>query len=67
MEYLPLFHLPFLEFSAFQVALHHTLVEFLSEFVKEIGTTVILAAFHVHIDIVTVLNFHTKDFRKNIR
>jgi len=64
-EYLP-FDLSFLEFTAFQVALHHTLVEFLSEFIKEIGATVILATFHVHIDVVAVLDFYSKDFRKGV-
>lgn len=65
LEYLP-FDLPLLELDTFQVALHHTLIEFLSEFIKEIGAAVILAAFHVHIDIVAVLDFHTEDFGKGI-
>ena len=67
LEYLPLFHLPFLEFSAFQVAFHHTLVEFLSEFIKEIGAAVVLASLHVHIDVVAVFDFHAEDVGKDIR
>ena len=47
--------LSFLELATFQVALHHSLVEFLAEFIKEIGAAVILATLHVHIDVVTVL------------
>ena len=64
LEYLPLFHLPFLEFSAFQVAFHHPLVEFLPEFVKEIGAAVVLTALHVHIDVVAVLDFYAEDAEK---
>ena len=60
------FDLPFLELSAFQVTLHHTLVQLLSEFIKKIGAAVILVAFHVHIDVVAVLDFYTKDFGKGI-
>ena len=56
--------LSFLELAAFQIALHHSLVQFFSEFVKEIGATDILATFHIHIDVVAVLDFHTEDFRK---
>jgi hypothetical protein len=58
--------LSFLELATFQIALHHSLVQFFSEFVKEIGATVILATFHIHIDVVTVLDFHTEDFRKGV-
>jgi hypothetical protein len=58
--------LSFLELATFQVALHHSLVEFLAEFIKEIGAAVILATLHVHIDVVTVLDFHTEDFRKGV-
>ena len=58
--------LSFLELAAFQIALHHSLVQFFSEFVKEIGATVILATFHIHIDVVAVLDFHTEDFRKSV-
>ncbi len=58
--------LPFFEFSAFLVAFHHTLVKFLSKFIKKVGAAVILAALHVHIDIVTVLDFHAEDFRKGV-
>ena len=66
LEYLPLFHLPFLEFSAFQVALHHTFIQFLPEFVKEIGATVVLTALHVHIDVVAVLDFYAEDVGKSV-
>ena len=66
LEYLPLFHLPFLEFSAFQVAFHHTLVEFLPEFIKEIGAAVVLASLHVHIDVVAVLDFYAEDVGKSV-
>ena len=66
MEYLPLLHLPFLEFSAFQVALHHTFIQFLSESIKEIGATVVLASLHIHIDVVAVLDFYSEDFGKGI-
>ena len=59
-------HLSFLVFSAFQVTLNHSFVHFLSEVIKEIGATVILAVFHVHIDVVAVLDFYTQDFRKGI-
>ena len=48
-EYLP-FDLSFLELATFQVTLHHTLVQLLTEFIKKVGTAVILAAFHVHIE-----------------
>lgn len=58
--------LPFLELATFQIALHHSFVHFLSEVIKEIGATVILAVFHVHIDVVAVLDFYTQDFRKGI-
>ena len=64
-EYLP-FDLSFLEFTAFQVALHHTLVEFLSESIKEIGATVVLASLHIHIDVVAVLDFHAEDVGKSV-
>jgi len=66
MEYLPLLHLPFLEFSAFQVALHHTFIQFLSESIKEIGATVVLASLHIHIDVVAVLDFHAEDVGKSV-
>ena len=62
-EYLP-FDLPFLELSAFQVTLNHSFVHFLSEVIKEIGATVILATFHVHIYVVAVLYLHSEDFRE---
>jgi hypothetical protein len=58
--------LPFFEFSTFQVALYHSFVQFLSEFVKEICATVVLAIFHVHIDVVAVLDFYSEDFGKGI-
>ena len=58
--------LPFLELATFQVAIHHTFVEFLTEFIKEIGATVIFATFHIHIYVVTVLDFHTEDLRESI-
>ena len=66
MEYLPLLHLPFLEFSAFQVALHHTFIQFLSESIKEIGATVVLASLHIHIDVVAVLDFHAEGVGKSV-
>lgn len=66
MEYLPLLHLPFLEFSAFQVALHHTFIQFLSESIKEIGATVVLASLHIHINVVAVLDFHAEDVGKSV-
>ena len=57
-EYLP-FDLTFLELATFQVTLHHTLVQLLTEFIKKVGTAVILAAFHVHIDVVAVLRAYS--------
>ena len=62
-EYLP-FDLLLLELAAFQVALHHTLIEFLSEFIKEIGAAVIFATLHIHIYVVAVLYLHSEDFRE---
>jgi|SRR3712207_226904 len=64
-EYLP-FDLSLLELASFQVALHHTLIELLTEFVKEIGAAVIFATLHIHIDIVAVLYLHPEDFREGI-
>ena len=58
--------LPFFEFSTFQVALYHSFVQFLSEFVKEICATVVLAIFHVHIDVVAVLDFYSEDFGNDV-
>ena len=58
--------LSFLKLATFQVALYHTFVEFLTEFIKEIGAAVILASFYIHIDVVAVLDFHTEDFRKSV-
>ena len=58
--------LSFLELATFQVALHHSLVQFFSEFIKEIGAAVIFATFHIHIYVVAVLDFHTEDFRKSV-
>ena len=58
--------LPLFEFSAFQVTLCHSFVQFLSEFIKEIGAAVVLAIFHVHIDVVAVLDFYSEDFGKGI-
>ena len=58
--------LPLLEFSAFQVALYHSFVQFLSEFIKEIGAAVVLAMFHVHVNIVAVLDFYSEDFGKDV-
>ena len=57
-----LFDLPFLILAAFQVALHHPLVELFSEFVKEIGATVVLSTLHVHINVLAVLDFYIEDF-----
>lgn len=54
--------LPLLELAAFQVAFHHSPVQLLPEFIQKIGAAVILATFHVHIDVVAVLDFYTKDF-----
>jgi hypothetical protein len=65
LEYLPLY-LSLLELTAFQVALHHTLIEPLSEFVKEIGAAVIFAMLHIHIYVVAVLYLHPEDFRESI-
>ena len=64
-EYLP-FDLSFLKLATFQVTLHHTLVQLLTEFIKKVGTAVILAAFHVHIDVVAVLDFHAEDVGKSV-
>ena len=64
-EYLP-FDLSFLELSAFQVALHHSPVQLLPKFIEKIGAAVVLAAFHVHIDVAAVLDFHTEDFGKDV-
>jgi len=58
--------LPFFEFSAFQVALYHSFVQFLSEFIKEIGATVIFATLYIHIDVVAVLDFNSESVRKNL-
>ena len=58
--------LSFLELAAFQIALHHSLVQFFSEFVKEIGATDILATFHIHIDVVAVLDFHAEYVGKSV-
>ena len=58
--------LPLLELAALQVALHHTSVEFLTEFVEEIGAAIIFATFHVHIDVVAVLYLHSEDLRESI-
>ena len=58
--------LPLFEFSTFQVVLHHTFVEFLTEFIKEIGAAVILATFYIHIDVVAVLDFYSEDFREDV-
>ena len=52
------------ELAPFQVALYHTLIEFLTEFVEEIGAAVIFATFHVHIYVVAVLYLHSEDFRE---
>lgn len=49
------FYLPLLEFSALKVALPHSLVKLFSKFIKKISTAVVLATFHIHIDIVAVL------------
>ena len=59
-------YLSLLELAPFQVALHHTLIEFLSEFVKEIGAAVIFAMLHIHIYVVAVLYLHPEDFRESI-
>ena len=58
--------LSFSEFSAFQVALYYSFVQFLSEFIKEIGAAVILATFYIHIDVVAVLDFYSEDFREDV-
>ena len=58
--------LPFFEFSALQVTLYHSFVQFFSEFIKEIGAAVVLAMFHVHVNIVAVLDFYSEDFREDV-
>ena len=58
--------LSFLELAAFQVAFLHSPVQLLPKFVKEIGAAAILATFHVHIDVVAVLDFYPEDFRKSV-
>ena len=65
-EYLP-FDLPFLELATFQVTLHHTLVQLLTEFIKKVGTTFVFTVLHVHINIVTVLDFDSEHLGKPIR
>ena len=65
LEYLP-FDLPLLELAAFQVALHHTLIEFLTEFVKEISAAVIFATLHIHIYVVAVLYLYPEEFGKGV-
>ena len=60
------FYLPLLEFSALKVALPHSLVKLFSKFIKKISTAVVLATFHIHIDIVAVLDFYSENFGKSI-
>lgn len=64
-EYLP-FDLLFLELAAFQVAPHHPLIEFLTEFAKEISAAVIFATLHIHIYVVAVLYLHSEDFWEGV-
>lgn len=54
------------ELAAFQIAFHHTLIKFLTEFIKKIGAAIIFATFHVHIGVVAVLYRHSEDFRKGV-
>ena len=62
-EYLP-FDLLLLELAAFQVAPHHPLIDFFTEFVKKISATVIFAMLYIHIYVVAVLYLHSEDFRE---
>ncbi len=57
----------FFEFSAFQVSLFHTFVEFLPKFVEEVGAAIIPTTFNVNIGTEAVLGFHTKGSGKGIR
>ena len=54
------------ELAAFQIAFHHTLIKFLTEFIKKIGAAIIFATFHVHIDVVAVLYRHSEDLRESV-
>ena len=47
-EYHP-FDLPLFELATFQVTLHYTLIEFLSEFIEEMGAVVILPKLHIYV------------------
>lgn len=49
-------------FPTFQIAFDHSLIQFLSKFIEEIGTAIRLTMLHIHIDIVAVLYFHAEDF-----
>ena len=62
-EYLP-FDLLLLKLAAFQVAPHHPLIDFFTEFVKKISATVIFAMLYIHIYVVAVLYLHSEDFRE---
>lgn len=61
--YTPSFDLLLLELAAFQVAPHHPLIDFFTEFVKKISATVIFAMLYIHIYVVAVLYLHSEDFR----
>ena len=65
LEYLP-FDLLLLELAAFQIAPYHPLIEFLTEFVKEISAAVIFAMLHIHIYVVAILYLHSEDFREGV-
>ena len=62
--YTPSFDLLLLELAAFQVAPHHPLIDFFTEFVKKISATVIFAMLYIHIYVVAVLYLHSEDFRE---
>lgn len=53
--------------ESLEIAFNHSLIQFRSKLIKEIGTAVRLTMFHIHIDIVAVvLDFYSEDFGKGV-